>query len=105
MRTRATDVLRRPVPQNVGILSGISLLSDRDRLRILRRVWMLRASVNLELRDERAPQAILGQHARDRVGDHPLGVRRAHPTGARALDAAGEARVTNVDLRLVLLPG
>src|SRR3569832_835658 len=59
--TRATLLLRRPVPLfHSPIIDGSS---DFQRLRLLGRVRMLGAAVHLELLDHGVAQRALGQHA------------------------------------------
>src|SRR5262249_40554850 len=61
--TRATEVLRLPVPRYCAI--RLKSLLQVQRLRVLGLVRMLRAGVHLELRELLAREAVLREHAAD----------------------------------------
>src|SRR5688572_25294036 len=65
MKTRATAFLRRPVPSLYLPIMVVASL-DLERLRLLRRVRMLGAGVDLELLDHRVAKPRLGEHAHHR---------------------------------------
>src|SRR5215213_9125766 len=65
--TRATDVLRLPVPWYEAC-SAISVL-QRERLRPLRLMRVIRPRVNLQLEKLGAPEAISREHALDSLAD------------------------------------
>src|SRR5688572_26552165 len=99
--TRATDVLRRPVAEGSRTASG----KGQD-LRLLRGVRMLRAAVDLELREHLPAEVVLRQHAAHRGLEHALGMRAVeHLGGGRRLEPARPARVALVDLVLALVAG
>src|SRR5262249_10362886 len=70
--TRATEVLRLPVPRYCAI--WLKSLLRGEGLRVLRAVRMLRAGVDLELRELPAGEAVLREHPLHRDAKH---LRRA----------------------------
>src|SRR4051812_20666215 len=101
--TRATLLLRRPVPLfHSPIIRGSS---DFQRLGLLGAVRMLGAAVHLQLLDHGVAQRALGQHALDGLLERAAGVLGLHfPEGLLA-DAAGVAGVPVVDLVGLLAAG
>src|SRR4051794_14663641 len=67
-------------------------------LRLLRRVWMGRAGIDLELHDLLAAQPRLRQHALDSKAQNPIRVTRHHPLVRNRLEPAGVARVAMIGL-------
>src|SRR5712691_10044581 len=67
-RTRATAVLRRPVPNEkaVGVLMQCRS-SSGERFRPLRLVRVVGSGVDLQLAELLGPEAVVGQHALDRA--------------------------------------
>src|ERR1044071_4498826 len=71
-------VLRRPVPRYSGVLVSAIIEIVRGSVRgfqrggLLRGVWMVRALVNFELRQEHLAEAVLGNHSLHRVMDQFL---------------------------------
>src|SRR5437867_185912 len=70
-RTRATEVLRRPVPQTKGLCSGMLV---GEFLRGLRLVGVLVPLVRVEFGDHLAAERAARQHVEHRVADHLLGL-------------------------------
>src|ERR1700694_1304982 len=68
--TRATDVLRLPVPRYCAISAMCPLVLERKRLGGLRLVRMHGASVDLQLVQLGAREAVAGQHALDGLAQH-----------------------------------
>src|SRR5689334_21360358 len=70
--TRATEVLRLPVPRYwAGVAMRLHrLLRGQERLRGLRLVRMLRACIDLELRQLGAAEAGAGKHSLHREPQH-----------------------------------
>src|SRR4051812_41792963 len=105
--TRATDVLRLPVPRYCAIwLKSLlrSEISRVQRLGVLRLVRVLRAGVDLQLRDLLPRQAVLREHPLDR---RPDDLRRPalELLAQRArLEAARIAGVAVVHLLVELVP-
>src|SRR4051812_4388686 len=98
--TRATDVLRLPVPRYCA-MSAI----ERELLRRLRLVWMLWAGVDLELGELRRGELVLRQHALDGFAND-LGRPAIELLAHRPrLQAAREARVPVDHLLVELLAG
>src|SRR5437588_1436345 len=85
-RTRATAVLRRPVPANSEVLvSAIEISGVADRLarnlqrsRLLCGVRMFGSFINLQLRHQHATEAIFRDHAANSVSDELFGVLCPH---------------------------
>src|SRR5687767_11411236 len=100
--TRATEVLRLPVPRYCAIWF---IAPSGHRGRVLSLVRMLGAGIDLELRELPARESVPRQHALDRLAQH-LGRTPLDFLGERALpQAAGIAGMTVVDLFFALLPG
>src|SRR3954463_13920629 len=100
--TRATDVLRLPVPRYWAI--WLNSLLQIQWLGILRLVRVLRAGVDLQLRGLLTRKLVLREHALDRA---PNDLRRpAIELFAQraALQPAGIARVAVVHLLVELVP-
>src|SRR5215470_9277926 len=86
MRTRAIDVLRRPVATVIAFGSA-----KREHLRPLRRVGMLGAGVDLELPEHLPAERVLREHPADRVPHDAIGVRTREQLARR-----GRAEMTRV---------
>src|SRR6476661_4772430 len=93
-KTRATLLLRRPVPLFHSPIIVGSL--QFQRLRLLGGVRMLRAAVHLQLLDHRVAERALGQHALDGLLQRAAGVPGLHVAEVGLADAAGEAGVAVV---------
>src|SRR5262249_42480241 len=113
MRTRATEVLRLPVPQNTlpsRFISALTLALAAARpshqrhglLCLVRVVW---PRVHLELGGEPATQAILREHPLDRLAHEPGRMPIEDLLRARPPDAARVPGVAHVGLIAELLPG
>src|SRR5690348_3660604 len=97
--TRATEVLRLPVPKYCA-MSAMYLVLQRERLGSLRLVRMLRPCVDLELVQLGAREAVAWEHAADRLAQH---LRRL-PVELLAQRAGAEpARVTGVPVVALLV--
>src|SRR5687768_3200675 len=95
-KTRATLLLRRPVPLfHSPIIEGSS---DFQRLGLLGGVRVLRAAVHLELLDHGVAERALGQHALDGLLERAAGVLGLHVAEVGGVDAARVARVAVVHL-------
>src|SRR5689334_2241477 len=105
--TRATDVLRLPVPWYVAFSAkSVSLLSGRaERLRVLGGVRVVRPGVQLQLAQLRARDAVARHHPADRVSDDLLGARLEHLRERALLEPPVVATVAVVDLVGQLLAG
>src|SRR6184192_3452959 len=68
--TRATDVFRFPVPWYCAICVWANSVLQRQRLRRLRLVRVLRTRVDLQLRDLRARETVTREHSLDRLAQH-----------------------------------
>src|SRR3954462_2349218 len=98
--TRATDVLRLPVPRYCA-MSAI----ERELLRRLRLVRMLGTGVDLELGELRRGELVLRQHALDGLADD-LGRTAVELFPHRPrLEATGKAGVAVDHLLVELLTG
>src|SRR6476659_2846941 len=75
------------------------------RLRLLRRMWVSWAGIDLELHDLLAAKPRLRQHALDSKAQNPIGVTRHHPLVRNCLEPAGVARVTVVRLLVFFAAG
>src|SRR5689334_19718034 len=77
-RTRATAVLRRPVPRNSEVSAIEKLTRDRERRGILGSVRVLAALVDFQFREQLRAEAVLRNHAFHGVVDQLLGMTRAN---------------------------
>src|SRR5205085_9033812 len=95
-KTRATLLLRRPVPLfHSPIIAGSS---EFQGLRLLCGVRMLGAAVHLELLDHGVTERALGQHALDGLLERAAGMLGLHVAEVGGGNAARIARVAVVDL-------
>src|SRR3954454_5227695 len=103
MKTRATLLLRRPVPLFHSPIIVGSL--QFQRLRLLGGVRMLRAAVHLQLLDHGVAERALGQHALDGLLECAAGMLGLHVAEVGFTDAAREARVAVILLVELLRAG
>src|SRR6476469_1618404 len=73
-------------------------------LRLLRRMRMRRASIDLELYNLLASEPCLGQHTLDGKAQNPIRVARHHPLVRNCLKAAGVARVAVIRFLILFTP-
>src|SRR3954447_9963087 len=100
-QTRAMAVLRLPVAyvRVVAVLIGTFVLSlDLEDLGLLRDVRMIRRRVDLQLAEHLAAEDVLREHALHGLLDREGGLVLEEVAVARGLEAAGDARVTVVEL-------
>src|SRR3954447_6473812 len=102
--TRATDVLRFPVPWYCAIGVGGNSVLQRQRLGRLRLVGMIGTGVDLELRDLRAREAVAGQHPLHGLAQH-LGRAALELLAERPrAEPAGIAGMAVIELLVELVP-
>src|SRR5437763_1558474 len=103
MRTRATEVLRRPVAMNSSV-SAIRKFSfcDLHGPRLLCRVRMRLAAINLDLAINRTPQAIVRDHSANRALDQQFRMTRAPCADALGFMTTDETGKAHVSLLLFL---
>src|SRR5262245_43727936 len=99
IRTRATDVLRFPVPQNTLLSALIGVSPTLDQWNgLLRPMGVVRPRIDLELRGQPAAEPVLREHPLDRLPEQPRGALVEHLLCAGPPDAARVPRVANVRL-------
>src|SRR6185436_14970355 len=105
-RTRATDDLRLPVPQNLSVSTAMTSSTNLgERKGLLGLVRVVGPRVHLELGGQPSPEPILGQHADHGLVHDARRMLREHLSGRRTTDAARILRVANVLLLRELVAG
>src|SRR5436309_5919017 len=104
-RTRATASFRRPVARTSSVVFVAINLSRSSRahlqgLGLLCLVWMRRPCVDLGLPAHRAAEAVVGQHALDRLLDDAVGAVLQCPAERRL---AQPSRVAGVPVPHLVL--
>jgi hypothetical protein len=106
-RTRAVETFRRPVARHslVAFIWISFELAQRERLRILRGMRVVRTVVDFEFLQLSSSEAVLREHSLDGLEDDSLGVLLKNDLCGLFLDSARVATVTCVGLLEKLCAG